>query len=247
MKDNFSKHAQEYARYRPAYPPELFSFINEHVHNRKTAWDCATGNGQTARALANHFEQVYATDISQKQIDQATAAPNIHYSVQPAENTSFAGDMFDLVTISQALHWIRTEEFYKEVVRVSRPGGWIAAWMYSLPQISPKIDELISVKLYKEILGEWWDAERRYVDENYATIPFPFREINCPVFYIRYEWTIGELEGYLNTWSALQKFVSVSGHNPVNGVIHDISAEWGQEQNKTVLFPVHMRMGKTGK
>ena len=102
MKDNFSTQADIYARYRPRYPQELFEFIFERTANRQNAWDCATGNGQSAKVLARYFEKVFATDISQKQIDNAAQAVNIHYSVQPAEETNFADNTFDLITVSQA-------------------------------------------------------------------------------------------------------------------------------------------------
>ena len=71
MKDNFSKQADVYAKYRPTYPRDLFDFILSYVANKQAAWDCGTGNGQTAKELAVHFEKVVATDISQKQIDNA--------------------------------------------------------------------------------------------------------------------------------------------------------------------------------
>ena len=83
-----------YAKYRPDYPQELFDFILSKLTTRKAAWDCATGNGQTAKVLAKHFENVYATDISQKQLDNAVKADNIFYSVQPAEKTNFEENSF---------------------------------------------------------------------------------------------------------------------------------------------------------
>ena len=66
MKDNFSKQANLYAKFRPEYPSELYDFILQHIDNKGIAWDCATGNGQAAKVLAKHFETVFATDISQK-------------------------------------------------------------------------------------------------------------------------------------------------------------------------------------
>ncbi len=104
MKDNFSIQADVYAKYRPDYPKELFDFILSHIHSKGIAWDCATGNGQTAKELAKHFEKVYATDISQKQLDNAEQASNIFYSIQAAEQTNFPANSFDLVSVSQALH-----------------------------------------------------------------------------------------------------------------------------------------------
>ena len=206
MKDNFSKQAELYAAYRPRYPKELFDFILSHVKIWDTAWDCATGNGQTAIELAPFFKNVYATDISQKQLDNAISSDNIHYSLQKAEQTNFHDDTFDLVTVSQALHWFAFDDFYKEVKRVVKPGGWLAVWSYSRLPITHRIDALIE-KHHFETLGEYWDKERKYVDDNYQFIPFPFNEIIVPPFEITYKWTIKQLEGYLNTWSALQKLM----------------------------------------
>src|SRR5262245_17149885 len=131
MKDNFSKQAGIYAKYRPDYPSTLFDFILQHTIKQQTAWDCATGNGQSAKVLAHYFEKVFATDISQKQIDHAEKANNIFYSVQPADKTDFNKDSFDLITVSQALHWFATDSFYNEVMRVARPSSVFAAWSYS--------------------------------------------------------------------------------------------------------------------
>jgi hypothetical protein len=88
-KDYFSGQSKIYAAFRPTYPQELYQFIFQHLKNRSAAWDCATGNGQVARYLSEHFETVYATDISRQQIDNAFQANNIHYSVSKAEQTSF--------------------------------------------------------------------------------------------------------------------------------------------------------------
>ena len=246
MKDNFSKQAGIYAKYRPTYPKELFRFILTHLKNKQAAWDCGTGNGQSAKELAKSFEKVFATDISQKQIDKAHKTDNIFYSIQPAEQTNFADNTFDLITVSQALHWFNPDKFYAEVKRVAKPGAWIAVWMYNLPSISDEIDELINVKLYKNILGAYWDYERKYVDNNYTTLLFPFREIETPLFKIQLEWAIDDLQGYINSWSALQKFVTSNAFNPVDDVIKQAVPYFRKEKMK-VVFPVNLRMGQIEK
>lgn len=242
MKDNFSRQAGAYAKYRPGYPANLYDFILSNAKGRDAAWDCGTGNGQTAKELSNYFKKVFATDISEKQIQNAHAAENIFYSVQPAEQTNFLENSFDLVTVSQALHWFDVDKFYAEVKRVAKPGSWIAAWTYSLANISPEIDKLVNVKHYKGVLGSYWDYERKFVDDKYMTLPFLFNEIQCPVFTMKFEWTLNELEGYLNTWSALQKFIAQHDYNPVDKLIQEIKPFWEKEKMQ-VVFPVYMRMG----
>ena len=242
MKDNFSRQADIYAKYRPGYPKELFDFIIGHVTHCETAWDCATGNGQTAKQLSVYFKNVVATDISQKQLDNAFPAQNITYLLQPEEQTDFANDSFDLITISQALHWFNFEKFYAEALRVAKPGAWLAAWMYSLLRISPVVDAIIE-HYHFETLGNYWDKERKYVDADYATIPFPFTGIETPVFSITYYWTLEELEGYFNTWSALQKYIVAHNDSPVPVLIRQVRPHWKNEKMK-IIFPLHLRMGQ---
>lgn len=242
MKDNFSRQAESYAKYRPAYPRGLFDYIISHVKQREAAWDCATGNGQSAIELSRYFEKVYATDSSQSQLDHAMKAANIFYSRQLAEQTSFADHSFDLVTVSQALHWFRFDEFYKEVRRLLRPGSWLAVWTYSLLKVSPAIDPIIE-KYHFETLAAYWDPERRHVDQHYASIPFPFDEIKTPAFSIELYWSLDELEGYFHTWSVLQKFIAANHYNPVSKIIESIRPHWTGDKLK-IVFPLYLRMGK---
>ncbi len=245
MKDNFSKQSVSYAKYRPTYPKQLYDFILSHVTGKESAWDCGTGNGQAAKELSKAFLKVFATDISQKQIDNAVHSDNIFYSVQPAEKNDFPDNSFDLVTVAQALHWFRFDEFYKEVKRVTKPGGIFAGWTYSLLRITNEINALIEDHHYNTLEG-YWDNERKYVDEEYRNIPFPFTKIITPAFAIEYNWTIEELEGYLNTWSALQKFISRNNYNPVDDLLQRIKPHWKKEQMK-IIFPVHLLLGSVEK
>jgi len=101
-KDLFSEQSKLYAQFRPTYPQELFDYILQFVEERKIARDCATGNGQAATVLAEHFEKVEASDISEAQISNAVKRENIEYHICPAEATPFSNDSFDLITVAQA-------------------------------------------------------------------------------------------------------------------------------------------------
>lgn len=242
-KDLFSGHAQVYAAFRPTYPDELYQFIFKHLKERSTAWDCATGNGQVARYLSKHFEKVYATDISQQQLQAAFQADNIFYSVSKAEQTSFKENQFDLITVGQALHWIDTEKFYNEVNRTARQQALLAVWGYSLLNIEPQIDELMS-DFYKIKVGRYWDNARKLVDDQYRNIPFPFLQIEAPPFRLRVQWTIDHLAGYLTSWSATQKYITEKGENPVPVFIETIKPFWKEKESKEVTFPLFMKLGR---
>lgn len=242
MKDNFSSQADIYAKYRPQYPDALFEYIISFVKEKKLAWDCGTGNGQTAKELSKYFNTVFATDISSRQIEHAEKRPNIHYSVEPAENTSIENNTIDLITVSQALHWFNFEKFYAEVKRVSKPTAVIAAWTYSLLQIDRETDKLIQDYHFKT-LEKYWDKERKYVDDGYTTIPFTFKKIDTPEFFIEINWNTEDLEGYFNTWSALQKFIKANNYNPVPALMKEISLNWPDSEYRKIIFPIHLKLG----
>jgi SAM-dependent methyltransferase len=242
MKDYFSAHSQTYAAFRPTYPKELYDFIFEHVRSKGIAWDCATGNGQVAQFLASHFAKVYATDISQKQLDQATKKENIIYSVERAEKTGFPDHHFDLITVAQALHWFDRDAFYEEVKRVCKPGGILAVWGYAMISISPKIDELV-MEFYNGTVGPYWDNARRLVEDEYRSIPFPFEIIPSPKFAIKVEWTLEQLAGYLTSWSATQGFIRERGFDPVGSLIESLEPFWPEPVAK-VIFPVFLKLGR---
>lgn len=243
MKDNFSSQSDKYAKYRPSYPSDFYDYLNLIVPNKQHAWDCGTGNGQVALELSKTFNCVLATDISQSQIDNALQADNIQYSVQAAERTNFEDNLFDLIITAQAIHWFDFNKFYGEVIRTSRKNAIMCAIGYGRIEISKQIDHVIT-NFYKNIIGLYWDKERKYIDQNYRTIPFPFKEIQAPNFAIKLQWDIEHLIGYLNTWSAVQHFIRQNNYNPIEQIKPEIEQLWGKEQTKQVRFPLLLRVGQ---
>ena len=243
MKDNFSKQSDLYSRFRPGYPRQLFDFLLPLVPDKKTAWDCGTGNGQVAVKLSRYFNEVYATDLSSAQIENAERKQNIFYSVENAEEPIFPDDKFDLITIAQAIHWFEFENFYREAKRTLKPGGIIAVFGYDVFRINKKIDLHVD-KFYRDTTGPYWDKERKYIDEHYLTIPFPFKEITTPDFSMNYNWEFEHVIGYLNTWSAVQHYSRKNNENPVEKFSEELKKAWGNVLKRTITFPIFMRTGR---
>lgn len=243
MKDNFSKQSDLYSRFRPGYPKQLFDFLIPLVPDKKYAWDCATGNGQVAVQLSKYFKEVYATDLSAAQINNAEKRKNIFYSVESAEETLLPDNKFDLITIAQAIHWFDFKSFYKQVNRTLKPGGVIAVIGYDVFRINKEINCLID-DFYRKTTGPYWDKERKYIDEHYSTIPFPFKEIDTPGFSMSYNWEIEQVIGYLNTWSAVQHYIRKNNENPVDKFSVQLKAVWGNVLKRKVSFPAFMRTGR---
>ena len=242
--DHFSAGADDYARYRPVYPPALFDTLASLAPGRALAWDCATGNGQAAHGLAHHFQRVVASDASEHQIRQARPHPHIEYHVGAAEHSGLNDASVDLITVAQALHWFDHHAFYNEVRRVTRPGAIIAAWTYVLLDISPEINNAVR-ELHGEILGNWWPAERRHVDNGYRDLPFPFEAIELPTFTMTAQWTLAELLGYLHPWSATRRYQQHHERDPVEYIAPKLRQLWGSPAtSREVRWPLAMLAGR---
>lgn len=247
FKDHFSGQAGDYASYRPRYPDSLFAWLAEQAPAAQAAWDCATGNGQAATALATYFKAVIATDASRQQIDNATPHPDVEYRVAPAEKSGLQEDSIDLVTVGQALHWFDLPAFYREVNRVLKPGSVIAAWMYELFRVSPEIasseiDDLVN-HFYAEVVGPYWPPERRHIEAGYADRPFPFARLDAPEFEMEANWSVDNALGYLNTWSAVQRYRRARGENPLERIQNELEERWGTESRR-VVWPLVLKAGR---
>jgi ubiquinone/menaquinone biosynthesis C-methylase UbiE len=247
--DLFSTQAATYAAIRPDYPPELFTFLVAHVARREVAWDCATGSGQAAVALAAYFDRIIATDASAAQIAHAQPSPRIEYRVALAEASGLTNGSVDLVTVAQALHWFDRDRFYAEARRVLAPGGVLAVWSYDDPAIEDDAALDTALRHFNTVtLGPYWPTGRGLTGDGYRRIPFPFDEIPAPSFVIGREWTLAELAQYLRSWSSRAQYLAQHGTDPVTLFERDLAPRWGGANRRhSVRWPVTMRVGVKAK
>jgi SAM-dependent methyltransferase len=245
FKDHFSGHAARYRDARPHYPRELFAWLASQCSARGLAWDAGCGNGQASTALAAHFDEVYATDPSQPQIEHAIAHPRVRYRVEPAEQCGLADHAADLATIAQALHWLDVDAYNAQLTRVLKPGALVAQWCYGLMRVTPAFDAAVA-ELYEPVLGPYWPPERRHIEAGYATLPFPFAAIAVPAFEMRHEWVLAEVLGYLESWSALQRHRKATGRDALAEFQPKLASAWGDpDQRRAVVWPLTVRAGRT--
>ena len=245
FKDHFSGHAPLYSRYRPTYPEALFDFLAQAAPARSLAWDCATGGGQAAAALAGAFERVVATDASPQQLAQANPNPHVEYRVAPAESSGLEGESVDLITVAQALHWFDLNGFYAEARRVLKPHGLLVVWCYNHCTIAPELDARIR-HFYAETVGPYWPAERRMIEQGYRSLPFPFDEVDAPEFVMSHDWRLDDLAGYLGTWSAVHEFIAARREDPVPALMSTLAAQWGDVERRQVTWVLDLRVGRRG-
>lgn len=242
FKDHFSGHADVYADFRPHYPDALFALLAENSAAREAVWDVGCGNGQASIGLARHFAKVYATDASAEQIAAALPSPQIDYRVAPAEASGLADASVDAIIICQALHWFDFDQFYREARRVGRTGAPIFAVAYELAEISPIIDAIIR-DFYKADIGPYWPADRAHIETGYRDIPWPFAPLDLPAVHMSARWSLDQLTGYVTTWSAVRRYQSATGIDPVPALRAALAPHWGNEARK-VSWPLVIKAGR---
>lgn len=243
FKDHFSGHAPAYASARPTYPPALFEWLAGECTRRDLAWDAGCGNGQASVALATRFGRVHASDPSEQQIRAAPPHPRIDWRVEPAERCSLPDAGADLVTVAQAYHWFDHARFCAEARRVLRPGGVVALWSYGTTSVDSAVDAVFA-RLYDDMLGPYWPAERRHVENGYRDLPFPFIESSAPTFAMRLDWTLARYLAYLASWSASERYRAATGRDAVADATPDFARAWGDpDAVRMVQWPLALRVG----
>jgi len=241
--DHFSAVATDYAHFRPDYPDALFAHLASIVPGHSLAWDCATGSGQAALKLVEHFDRVHATDASASQIASSRSHPRIDYAVAPAEASGLANASCDLVTVAQALHWFDLHRFLDEARRVLLPGGILAVWCYGLHRLDTPALDAINAHFYQAIVGPYWPPERALVESAYRTLDFPgFEELPTPAFDLSHDWPLDALLGYMGTWSATQACRRDTGKDPIPPLRARLLPEWGDPaQPRPMRWPLALR------
>jgi SAM-dependent methyltransferase len=244
FRDHFSSLAARYADFRPSYPAELFDFLAQAAPRPDLAWDCACGNGQATVDLAARYRRVIGTDASDAQINAARRAPNIEYRVAPAEASGLPDKSADLITVAQAMHWFDLGRFFAETRRVLHCDGLLAVWTYGAHRVEDEaINEIMRDYHYTRI-GPYWPPERRYVEDAYASLPWPFRRLKAPEFWMHAHWTLDQLIGYYSTWSGTKRYVEAKGENPLPRLKDELGRHWGAENlMREVRWPVALHLG----
>ncbi len=251
--DHFSQRAAGYATYRPHYPQALVDFLFHLTagparQSKATVWESGCGSGQLTHDLADRFDHVIATDASADQIAQTKPHPHVEYRIARAEASGLPDQSVDLAVAAQAAHWFDLDAYSAEVRRVVRGGGLVALIVYGIHITDDaKIDPIVK-RFYHEALSAFWPPQRRFVEEQYRTIPFPFDEVSSPMFEMRAEWNLSEMLGYVETWSAVGALAKAKGRAPIEMFRDEVSAAWGGAHSRRVIrWPLSMRLGRVGR
>lgn len=130
-KQRFSNRVEDYVRYRPGYPTDVFKFLADScgLHRHHVIADIGSGTGLLSKLFLDNGNHVYGVEPNREM--QAAGEeflhtyPNFASIPGSAEATSLADHSIDFVTAGQAFHWFDPKACYQEFSRILKPGGWV--------------------------------------------------------------------------------------------------------------------------
>ena len=129
----FAGVASYYAKFRPWYPEEMFSYLRHRfgLNGKGRLLDLGCGTGQILLSLCKDFEEVVGLDIEPDMIAEAKkkavelAVTNARWIVGKAEDLGNK-ETFRLVTAGASLHWMDGKTVLEKVYEITEKGGGIA-------------------------------------------------------------------------------------------------------------------------
>lgn len=165
---------------RPSYPEKFYHTLMEY-HQAKSqqtdfAMDVGTGSGFVAFKLADYFDRVLGTDISESMVSQCNNDPRtngckIQFAVAPAEQSpSFVEpESVDMITGAECCHWMDHPRFFHECARVLKKGATLAYWFYLDPVFvgNARANEIYTDYAYGSSVEKYGEKSERFFGPYY--------------------------------------------------------------------------------
>jgi SAM-dependent methyltransferase len=130
-KTRFSSRVDNYAKYRPGYPPEIIDFLGseEILTPDKVVADIGSGTGFLTKLFLQNGNFTYGVEPNADMRAAGEAYLSEFANFQSvdgaAENTTLEDKSVDIITAGQAFHWFDLEPTRTEFVRILKPGGHV--------------------------------------------------------------------------------------------------------------------------
>lgn len=137
--ERFSGFANTYDHYRPSPPHALISWLCKYAAAEypQLVVDIASGTGLSTRIWQDHTAQIIGIEPNvdmraqaeeHMRVEAYSGKTHTSFRAGTSDATGLADGCADIVTVSQALHWLEPVSTFAEMMRILRPGGVFAAY-----------------------------------------------------------------------------------------------------------------------
>lgn len=130
--ERFSDRAENYARFRPGYPPAILDVLRVEcgLLPDMVIADIGSGTGILTELFLKNGNQVFAVEPNDAMRQEAElrlkSYPKFHSTPGRAEATTLVDHSVHFTTAGQAFHWFDAPSARDEFRRILLPDGWVA-------------------------------------------------------------------------------------------------------------------------
>jgi SAM-dependent methyltransferase len=142
--ERFSSRVDNYVKYRPSYPREVFELLRQRcgLGTDARVADIGSGTGILTSRLLESGAEVFAVEPNRAMREaaerQLARIPRFHSVAGTAEATTLEPRSVDLVVAAQAFHWFDPARSRAELTRILEPSGSAALiWNERPPEATP--------------------------------------------------------------------------------------------------------------
>ena len=169
--------AEGFDRNRPSPPEALVDILCLEAQAERPVLvvDLGSGTGLSTRVWAGRADEVVGVEPSpemREQAERATTAENVRFVHAYAQATGLPDGAADVVTCSQAFHWMEPTATLAEAARILRPGGVFAAYDYDWPpvvhpDVEAAFEEMLRRASERRAVGGRGRTPMRYAKEGH--------------------------------------------------------------------------------
>jgi ubiquinone/menaquinone biosynthesis C-methylase UbiE len=129
--NRFADRVDNYIKYRPHYPQELFDFLlAQHIISKDSVIaDIGSGTGISSEPFLKMNLTVYGIEPNKEMREAAenllVGYKNFKSIDATAEQTTLENNSVDLIVAGQAFHWFDREKTKQEFKRILKPNGTV--------------------------------------------------------------------------------------------------------------------------
>ncbi|HUN22892.1 MAG TPA: class I SAM-dependent methyltransferase [Anaerolineales bacterium] len=233
----FSNRVQEYIQYRPGYPAQVLTTLQNECHLTSDSWvvDVGSGTGILSELFLRKGNQVVGVEPN-REMRQAgerllQGYSNFHSVNGTAEATTLPAASADFVTAGQAFHWFDRAKTKTEFVRILKPNGWVVLiWNERLTHTSRFL--LAYEQLLLTYATDYRQVNHKQIDHQVLLDFFAPHTFQKQVFANRQNFDFAGLKGRLLSSS----YAPVAGHPQHSAMLAEL-------QN---MFTAHQVGGTVG-
>jgi len=250
LRITFNKDSEQYNRYRPYYPAELFECLIKETNIKPgdPLLEIGPGTGQATEPLAKAGYEITGVELGANLASKARQVlagyPHTKIITGTFEETVLPPNHFSLIYSATAFHWISQENKFAKTARLLKPRGYLAV-IYTEHISDEKGDAFFHAS--QPLYDRYTNSEPTHTPEAFqlpkgSDLKTPtidtdlFEEKGFYVFPSTITYSAEDYAGLLSTYSPIIALPSSKRQQFLSGIEQLIANKFGGSIRKEIAF-----------